>query len=288
MKQAALTLFFSLIAAASLLADDTTSTTTNSASPFSSERQQAGYALGMLIGHNLQQQGVDVDWDVFMQGIKDVQPGGKTLLTQQQMQETLNDYKKVAMARQQQMREEQAVKNKAEGEKFLTENKNKPGVKTLPDGLQYKIITEGKGALPGSNDVVQVNYRGTLLDGTEFDSSYKRGQPAEFPVNRPIFGNGWTEALQKMKVGSKWQLFIPSDLAYGENGTRGILPNSTLIFEVELLSTKPAPAPVSSNPLTSDIIAVPSATDLKKGKQPYTLKAEDVQKMQRQLQQTNH
>src|SRR5882672_7488154 len=148
MKQTALTLFFGLIAAAPLLADDATPVraATNSANPFTDERQQAGYALGMMIGHNLQQQGVDVDWDVFMQGLKDVQSGGATLLTPQQMQETLNDYKKTVAARQQQMREEQGGKTKAAGEKFLRKNKKKSGVKTLPDGWQYKIITKGTGA----------------------------------------------------------------------------------------------------------------------------------------------
>jgi FKBP-type peptidyl-prolyl cis-trans isomerase FklB len=296
MKQAALTLFFSFIAVAPVLADSpapSTATATNIVSTFKNERQQASYALGMMLGHNFQQQGVDMDFDTFARGFKEVQSGGTTLLTPQQMQETLNDYKKTIAARQQQMREEQTVTNKAAGEKFLAENKNKKGIKilpvTLPDGkiseLQYKIIAAGNGATPGSNDIVQVNYQGTLLDGTEFDSSYKRGQPAQFPVGAVI--RGWTEALQKMKVGSKWQLFIPADLAYGEQGRPGIPPNSTLIFEVELLSTKPAPTAASPNPMTSDIIAVPSAAELKNGKQPYTLKSEDVQKMQKQLQQTN-
>ena len=137
------------------------------------------------------------------------------------------------------MREELAAKNKAEGEAFLATNKNNPGVVTLPDGLQYKVITNGTGAMPDANDTVTVNYRGTLLDGTEFDSSYKHGQPAKFPVSGVI--PGWTEALMKMKAGSKWQLFIPSELAYGERGRPGIPPNSVLIFEVELLSMESPP-----------------------------------------------
>ena len=129
-----------------------------------------------------------------------------------------------------------AEKNKSEGEAFLTANKSKEGVITLPSGLQYKILKAGGGAKPGAGDTVECNYRGTFLDGTEFDSSYKHNQTATFPVNGVI--KGWTEALQLMQVGSKWQLFVPSSLAYGENGRQGIPPNATLIFEVELISIK--------------------------------------------------
>jgi FKBP-type peptidyl-prolyl cis-trans isomerase FklB len=130
----------------------------------------------------------------------------------------------------------QGEKNKKEGEAFLAENKKKDGVKTLPSGLQYKVLAEGKGKTPKATDTVTVHYRGTLTDGTEFDSSYKRNQPASFPVNGVI--KGWTEALQLMKEGSKWQLFIPASLAYGEPGRPGIPPNSVLIFDVELISVK--------------------------------------------------
>jgi FKBP-type peptidyl-prolyl cis-trans isomerase len=139
------------------------------------------------------------------------------------------------------------IKNKKEGDAFLAANKNKPGVVTLPDGLQYKILTPGTGAKPAATDTVVVNYRGTLIDGTEFDSSYKRGTPATFQVGRVI--KGWTEALQLMPVGSKWQVVIPSDLAYGERGQSTIGPNSTLVFEVELMSIQPKPpAPAATAP----------------------------------------
>jgi FKBP-type peptidyl-prolyl cis-trans isomerase len=166
----------------------------------------------------------------------------------------------------------------------MATNKNNSGVVTLPDGLQYKVITNGTGAMPVSTDIVTVNYRGTLLDGTEFDSSFKRGQPARFPVNGVI--PGWTEALLKMKVGSRWQLFLPPELAYGEQGPPGIPPNAVLIFDVELLSTQnpppPPPATSSNQPLTSDIIKVPSAEELKKGAKIEVIKAEDLKKTQQQ------
>jgi FKBP-type peptidyl-prolyl cis-trans isomerase FklB len=173
-------------------------------------------------------------------------------------------------------------KNKKEGTEFLAANKSKPGVQLLPDGLQYKVLTEGKGPKPTTNDTVTVNYRGTLLDGTEFDSSYKRGQPASFRVTGVI--KGWTEALQLMPVGSKWQLFIPSDLAYGERGSgMNIGPNATLTFEIELLSIKEPEKPVAATtapqqPVTSDIIKVPSAEELKKGAKIEIIKPDQIEK----------
>jgi FKBP-type peptidyl-prolyl cis-trans isomerase FklB len=144
-------------------------------------------------------------------------------------------FQKEMMAKREQAGKEAGAKNKVEGEAFLAENGKKEGVVTLPDGLQYKILKEGDGAKPKATDTVTVHYRGTLISGTEFDSSYKRKEPVSFPVNGVIAG--WTEALQLMKVGSKWQLFIPSTLAYGERGAGPDLgPNATLIFEVELIS----------------------------------------------------
>jgi FKBP-type peptidyl-prolyl cis-trans isomerase len=220
--------------------------------------------------------------DMVIRGLKDILSGGTTLLTQQEMHDTLAEFQKTLAAKQQKMREEAAAKNKTDGEAFLTANKTKPGVVTLPDGLQYKIITNGNGTIPTSNDVVTVNYRGTLIDGTEFDSSIKRGKPVQFSVGNVI--HGWTEALTQMKVGSKWQLFVPSELAYGGRGRPGIQPNSVLIFEVELLSTEyqspPASGVSTNSPLTSDIIKVPSQEEMKKGAKIEVIKPEDAAKLQ--------
>jgi FKBP-type peptidyl-prolyl cis-trans isomerase len=201
------------------------------AAKFTDQRSKASYALGTLMGRNLKNQSVDVDLELLIQGVKDGLSGGKALLTDAEIQETLQAF-------QRQLVTERMEKGKKEGEAFLAENKAKPGVVTLPSGLQYKVIKEGAGKTPTANDTVLANYRGTLINGTEFDSSYKRGEPASFPVNGVI--KGWTEALQKMKVGSKWQLFIPSDLAYGASPPpgSGIGPNSALIFEVELVGIK--------------------------------------------------
>ncbi len=171
------------------------------------------------------------------EGLKDALRGGKTRLTEEEAKTVLTEVQNEVRKQQQEKMKEAADKNKTEGQAFLAANKDKEGVETLPSGLQYKIITEGTGPKPTASDTVVCNYRGTLIDGKEFDSSYKRGQPATFPVSGVI--KGWTEALQLMPVGSKWQLFIPSDLAYGERGAGAeIGPNSTLIFEVELISIK--------------------------------------------------
>ena len=273
---------FCLGLAAPLFADGT--------NQLADEKSRVSYAIGMMTGHQWKQQDIDFDPTIYAQGIKDALAGGATLLTQEQAQQTIDAFKKDFTAKQQQKRMELVTKNKTEGEAFLTTNKMIPGIKllsvTLPDGktseLQYLVLTNGTGAVPTASDTVTVNYRGTLLDGTEFDSSYKRGQPASFPVGGVI--RGWTEALKTMPVGSKWKLFIPSELAYGEQGNRGIAPNSTLIFEVELLSIQaPAPTPPPAAPvapLTSDIIKVPSAEELKKGAKIEVIKPEDIQKAQ--------
>ena len=247
--------------------------------PLTDEKSRVSYALGMMLGHNWQQQGLEIDVDIAARAIKDIDAGGTTLLTPEQAQQVLQAFQKEFAAKQQQKKAEQAVKNKADGEAFLAANKSKPGVNVLPDGLQYIVLTNGSGAMPTASDTVTVNYRGTLIDSTEFDSSYKRGQPASFPVGGVI--RGWTEALLKMNVGSKWKLFIPAELAYGENGRPGIPPNSTLIFEVELISVQAAPTPPApAAPLTSDIIKVPSAEEMKKGAKIEVIKPEDAAKMQ--------
>jgi FKBP-type peptidyl-prolyl cis-trans isomerase FklB len=267
MKTTLLTVVISLGLAAPLLADDT--------NVLSDEKSKASYALGMMLGRNWQQQSIDIDPDVLLRGLKD-QQAGTPLLTPAEMQTTLKEFQKSLAAKQMKARAELAEKNMAAGVAFLVTNRNNPGVITLPDGLQYKVLTNGTGALPKLDDMVSVNYAGMLLDGTEFDSSAKNGRPGEFQVNHVI--PGMTEALTNMPVGSKWELFIPSALAYGERGNRGIPPNSTLIFDVELLDVKAPPPP--AQPLTSDIIKVPSADEMKKGAKIETIKAEDVQKMQ--------
>jgi len=208
-------------------------------------KQKFSYALGMNIGQglgsNLKKQGIEVDWTLVAQGLKDVVSDGKTRLTDEEMKKVLTEVQNEVRAQQQEKMKEASDKNKTEGEAFLAANKSKEGVVTLPSGLQYKILTEGKGPKPTAADTVVCNYRGTLINGTEFDSSYKRGEPATFPVGGVI--KGWTEALQLMPVGSKWQLFIPSSLAYGErpDPRSGIEPNATLIFEVELISIQEKP-----------------------------------------------
>ena len=197
------------------------------------QKDKVSYSIGLNIGSNLTKQNIPINPDVLAAGIKDA-VAGKPQLTQDQVKEIMTAFEKDMEQKQQAA----AQKNASEGAKFLEENKKKEGVKTTASGLQYKLVKEGTGAQPKENDTVTVNYRGTLINGTEFDSSYKRGQPASFPVGGVI--KGWTEALQLMPVGSKWQLFIPADLAYGDRQAGpDITPGSTLIFEVELLSIQP-------------------------------------------------
>ena len=201
------------------------------------QKDKVSYALGANLGMNLHNQSVDVDTAIVLRGLKDALAGGKLLLTDDEAKAALTQLQTDLRNKQMEKMKEAADLNKKAGTYFLEANKAKEGVVTLPSGLQYKILTAGTGPKPTATDTVSCNYRGTLLDGTEFDSSYKRGQPASFSVAGVI--KGWTEALQLMPVGSKWQLFIPSDLAYGDRGAdprSGIGPGATLIFEVELLS----------------------------------------------------
>lgn len=241
------------------------------------QKQKFSYSVGMSLANGWKRQSIDLDTDTLFQGIRDAM-GGKTLLTESESREIIMGFQRELRARQEEMRKQQGEKNKKDGAAFLAENRTKDGVVTLPSGLQYKVLVEGKGESPKATDTVTVNYRGTLLDGTEFDSSYKRGQPATFNVTGVI--RGWTEALQLMKPGAKWQLYIPAELAYGERGSgQNIGPNATLQFEVELISFKGTqPAPTSAEPVTSDIIRVPSADEMKAGAKIEVIKANEVDK----------
>jgi FKBP-type peptidyl-prolyl cis-trans isomerase FklB len=201
------------------------------------QKGKVSYSIGLDIGRNMKRQSVEVNLDLLMRGMKDGLGDGKPALSDSDMQQTMAAWQKEMMAKMNEVQKKAGEKNKKEAEAFLAENKKKAGVVTLPSGLQYKILKDGSGKSPKATDTVVTHYRGTLINGKEFDSSYKRNQPATFPCNQVIAG--WTEALQKMKVGSKWQLFVPSNLGYGENGNgQDIGPNATLIFEVELLDIK--------------------------------------------------
>ena len=207
------------------------------------QKERWSYAIGVNIGNNIKRGGVDLDVDVLATAMKDMLAGKESKLTEQQSQEAFKTYQTESRSKQDELRKQSAEKNKKAGDEFLAENKNKPGVKThtvtLPGGgtaeLQYKVLTEGAGVIPKSNDVVLVNYHGRLLNGKEFDSSAKHGdKPARFPVNRVV--RGWTEALQLMKTGAKWEIYLPANLAYGDNGNAPTIePGATLVFDMELI-----------------------------------------------------
>ena len=190
------------------------------------EQDKISYVIGTQLGQNFKTQGIEIKIESFVLGLQDALAGKELAITQDEMKLLMRNFQRTMLAKQ-------ATKNLSQAMAFLEANKAKEGVKVLPSGLQYKVITEGTGNTPTTSDKVKTHYRGTLISGTEFDSSYKRDQPAEFPVTGVI--KGWTEALQLMKEGSKWQLYIPPNLAYGERGRPGIPPNSMLIFEIELL-----------------------------------------------------
>lgn len=248
--------------------------------------QKFSYGLGMSLGNNLKRSGIpadQIDLGLLARAVKDTMGTGTTAMNEAEARQAIMDFQKEARAKL-------GLKNKEAGDAFLAENKKKEGIKTLsialPSGpaseLQYKVLNEGNGESPKTNDMVTVNYRGTLTDGTEFDSSYKRGQPATFGVTGVI--KGWTEALLRMKPGAKWQLFIPPELAYGERGSgASIGPNATLVFEVELVSAQAkTPPPASAQPVTSDIIKVPSKEELEKGAKIEVIKAGDLEKYKAQ------
>jgi len=212
-----------------------TSAKSQTAPALKTQTDKVSYAIGLNIGRSLHKDSLEVDPNILVRGLKDGLAGGKTLLTDDEAKAAMTTLQNDLRQKQEEKMQAAGEKNKKEGEAFLVANKTSEGVVALPSGLQYKILKEGTGPKPTASDTVVCNYRGTLLDNTEFDSSYKRGQPTTFSVGQVI--KGWTEALQLMPVGSKWQLFVPSELAYGQRvAGPEIGPNATLIFEVELLS----------------------------------------------------
>jgi FKBP-type peptidyl-prolyl cis-trans isomerase len=229
------------------------STTATTPLVLTTPKAKASYAIGTSIGRKLHDDGLDIDSAVLYRALKDAAAGKKPQLSDDEMRTALMDFQKQA-------RDEASLKNKQKGDAYLAENKTKEGVKTLPSGLQYKVLKEGTGPKPTASDSVVCNYKGTFVDGQEFDSSYKRGEPATFPVTGVI--KGWTEALQLMPAGSKWQLVIPPGLAYGEQGRPGMPPNSTLVFEVELVKIaekeKPAAPAAPAAPETPGTSAAPA------------------------------
>jgi FKBP-type peptidyl-prolyl cis-trans isomerase FklB len=214
------------------------------------QKDKVSYGIGMSIGSSLKMQGAEVNVDLLARAIKDTLSSNAMLMTQQEMQDTLRTWQTEMRNKRMEQMKVQGEENKKKGQAFLEENAKKPGVTTLPSGLQYKVLASGSGKSPTTNDTVKAHYKGTLIDGTEFDSSYTRGQPLSSPVTRLI--RGWTEALLKMKVGDKWQLVIPGDLAYGERGSPPkIGPNATLVFEMELLGFEETKAPPPMAPRTN-------------------------------------
>lgn len=210
--------------------------------PLKNQKDKASYAIGLDIGSTMKRQAIEIDEALMAKGVHDGITGATPILNPEQSKAVMSTFQKEMMERQAAIRKAQGEKNAAQSKKFLEENKKKPDIKTTASGLQYKVIAEGKGAAPKETDTVEVNYRGTLVDGTEFDSSYKRGKPAKFPVNRVI--KGWTEGLKLMKPGSKYIFYIPPDLGYGERGAGEFIgPESVLIFDVELLTVAPGPTP---------------------------------------------
>jgi len=202
------------------------------------QKDKVSYAIGLSVGTSLKKDSISISPEVFLRGVMDARAdSAQRLMNDKEVQETMMAFQDSIRAKKMEAAKLEGEKNKREGEAFLAENGKKPGVVTLPSGLQYKVIQDGNGKMPKAASTVTANYSGKLLDGTEFDSSYKRGEPATRPVTG--FIKGWTEALQLMKEGSKWELYVPSSLAYGENGAGGVIPpNATLIFQVELVSVK--------------------------------------------------
>ncbi len=197
-------------------------------------KDKVSYSIGLNIGADFQAQGMDIDPDLLALGIKDAVAGAEPMLSEEQIRETIMAYQMEMIEKQETMMKGVAEKNLQEGEAFLARNAEREEVVVLDSGLQYRVVEEGSGATPGAQDVVTVHYEGRLIDGEVFDSSRQRGEPATFPVAGVI--PGWTEALQLMQEGAKWEIFIPADLAYGERGAHPVIgPNAVLVFDVELI-----------------------------------------------------
>jgi FKBP-type peptidyl-prolyl cis-trans isomerase FklB len=207
---------------------------------FKTQKEKVSYAIGMEMGKGLKGQGMDVDTSVLAQGLKDALSGAKPQMSEEELKQVITSLQQEMRQKQMQIQEAAAAENKTKGDAFLAENAKKDGVVALPDGLQYKILAAGQGKKPAETDTVLCNYKGTFLDGTEFDSSTQAGKPVPFEVKNVI--PGFKEVLQMMPVGSKWQIFVPSNLAYGERGAGNVIgPNATLIFEIELVSIQETP-----------------------------------------------
>jgi FKBP-type peptidyl-prolyl cis-trans isomerase FklB len=239
------------------------------------EVDKFSYSIGLSWGKQMKAQSIDITTENLMRGLQDGLGGKKELMTDAEIKAVQDEMRKTIMAKREKVMGEMKEKNQAAADKFLEENATKEGVKKLPSGVQYKVLKEGSGPKPTAADRVSVHYKGRLINGTEFDSSYKRGpEPTTFGVSGVI--RGWTEALTNMNVGSKWELYIPPNLAYGERGSQNIEPNSLLIFEVELVEIKQPEAP--PQPITSDIIKVPSKAELDAGAKIEVIKQEDLAK----------
>ncbi|MFA6243165.1 MAG: FKBP-type peptidyl-prolyl cis-trans isomerase [Candidatus Hydrogenedentales bacterium] len=217
------------------------------------EIQKVSYIIGSQFGKSLKTEALEADLKALTQGIQDALEGKKPAISAEDSQKIMSEFEPKLVAKQKEAQQKAGAANLAEGEAFLAENGKKPGVQTTETGLQYIVVKEGTGEMPKATDTVKTHYRGTLINGEQFDSSYDRNEPAEFPVNRVI--PGWTEILQKMKVGSNYKVFVPSKLAYGEKGARGAIPpNATLIFDVELLEIVKQPETIA---VPTEPIAVP-------------------------------
>jgi FKBP-type peptidyl-prolyl cis-trans isomerase FklB len=276
-----------MVAGLSLILASASTIPLQAADPINLEDPKArlSYGIGMNLGMQWRDQEVDVDPDIFLRGMKDAMAGGPMQLSEEQMRQTLTAYQDEHRTRQMLKRQQQAAINLEQSRKFLEQNKQQPGVVELPSGLQYTILEKGEGESPKATDQVTVHYRGTLIDGTEFDSSHQRGQPAQFGVSNVIAG--WTEGLQLMSPGAKYRFFIPPSLGYGERGSgRLIGPNAALIFDVELISSQSQPPPPTPEPVTSDIIKVPSKEEMERGAKIEVIKKEDLERVLKEQQKT--